>query len=97
MGQERCSNEHPAPCPVRSQIFSARREELNLTIAPHLQAKVIIANDDTLDHEYLPIAGLPAFTSATGKLIFGEDSPAIKEDRVTTYAVVYGVRYCEYT
>ena len=45
---------------------------------------MIIANDDTLDHEYLPIAGLPAFTSATGKLIFGPDSPALKEDRVST-------------
>merc|ERR1719487_875538 len=46
------------------------------------KAKQILASDDSLDHEYLPIAGLPAFVKATGKLIFGADSPAIKEDRV---------------
>jgi aspartate aminotransferase len=49
------------------------------------QAKQILADDDSLDHEYLPIAGLPTFTSASAKLIFGEDSPAIKEGLVSTY------------
>lgn len=63
----------------RKTLLTSRR---SMTII--LQAKILIANDDTLDHEYLPIAGLPAFTSATGKLIFGEDSPALKEGRVST-------------
>ncbi|ORY79261.1 aspartate aminotransferase [Leucosporidium creatinivorum] len=54
------------------------------------KAKILIANDETLDHEYLPIAGLPAFTSATGKLIFGEDSPALKEGRVSTIQTISG-------
>ena len=49
------------------------------------QAKVIISQDNSLDHEYLPIAGLPTFTGASAKLIFGADSPAIKEGRVSTY------------
>lgn len=48
------------------------------------QAKQILASDDSLDHEYLPIAGLPSFVKATSKLIFGADSPAIKEGRVVT-------------
>jgi aspartate aminotransferase len=48
------------------------------------QAKQILASDDSIDHEYLPIAGLPSFVSATSKLIFGADSRAIKEDRVVT-------------
>ncbi|KAI5474177.1 hypothetical protein MNV49_004066 [Pseudohyphozyma bogoriensis] len=48
------------------------------------KAKLLIAQDETLDHEYLPIAGLPGFTSATAKLILGADSPAIKEQRVST-------------
>lgn len=52
--------------------------------APRTQAKQILAADESLDHEYLPIAGLPAFVKATGKLIFGADSPAIKEDRVVS-------------
>lgn len=36
-----------------------------------------IANDMTLNHEYLPILGLPEFTSATVKLVLGSDSPAV--------------------
>ncbi|KAJ8295835.1 Aspartate aminotransferase, cytoplasmic [Rhodotorula toruloides] len=48
------------------------------------KAKQILASDDSIDHEYLPIAGLPSFVSATSKLIFGADSRAIKEDRVVT-------------
>jgi len=39
-------------------------------------------NDPDLNHEYLPIAGLPDFTDASQKLILGADSPAIKEKRV---------------
>ncbi|GJN87222.1 hypothetical protein Rhopal_000167-T1 [Rhodotorula paludigena] len=54
------------------------------------KAKQILANDDSLDHEYLPIGGLPAFTNATGKLIFGADSPAIKEGRVVSIQTISG-------
>lgn len=36
-----------------------------------------IANDLTLNHEYLPILGLPEFTSAAVKLVLGNDSPAV--------------------
>ncbi|BGP14423.1 hypothetical protein JCM10213_004546 [Rhodosporidiobolus nylandii] len=54
------------------------------------KAKQILANDDSLDHEYLPIAGLPSFVSATSKLIFGEDSPAIKEERVVSIQTISG-------
>ncbi|KIW23628.1 uncharacterized protein PV07_11814 [Cladophialophora immunda] len=39
-------------------------------------------NDDKVDHEYLPIAGLPDFNSASRRLILGSDSPAIVENRV---------------
>ncbi|KAK4051899.1 Aspartate aminotransferase, cytoplasmic [Microbotryomycetes sp. JL201] len=54
------------------------------------KAKKILADDDSLDHEYLPIAGLPAFTSATSKLIFGADSAAIEEGRVCTIQTISG-------
>lgn len=46
------------------------------------QATEILLNDPTLDHEYLPITGLPEYTSAAAKLILGADSPAIAENRV---------------
>ncbi|BGP01245.1 Aspartate aminotransferase, cytoplasmic [Rhodotorula toruloides] len=54
------------------------------------KAKQILASDDSIDHEYLPIAGLPSFVSATSKLIFGADSRAIKEDRVVTIQTISG-------
>ncbi|GAA5891350.1 hypothetical protein JCM6882_004666 [Rhodosporidiobolus microsporus] len=54
------------------------------------KAKQILANDESIDHEYLPIAGLPSFVSATSKLIFGEDSPAIKEGRVVSIQTISG-------
>ncbi|KAL9092035.1 MAG: hypothetical protein Q9159_001033 [Coniocarpon cinnabarinum] len=43
-----------------------------------------LRSDPELNHEYLPIAGLPTFTSAAQKVILGADSPAIKEKRNPT-------------
>jgi aspartate aminotransferase len=48
-----------------------------------LQADELLRNDPDLNHEYLPIAGLPEFTSASQKLILGADSPAIADKRVS--------------
>ena len=42
----------------------------------------IIVHDDRLNHEYLPILGLPEFRSAASKIALGDDSPAIQENRV---------------
>ncbi|XP_049576608.1 aspartate aminotransferase, cytoplasmic [Syngnathus scovelli] len=42
----------------------------------------LIVDDATLNHEYLPILGLPEFRSAASKVALGEDSAAIKEGRV---------------
>ena len=36
----------------------------------------------TLNHEYLTIDGLRAFCDAAGKLLLGDDSPAIAGNRV---------------
>ncbi|XTI87862.1 PLP-dependent transferase [Cenococcum geophilum] len=54
------------------------------------KADEILRNDPNLNHEYLPIAGLPDFTSASQKLILGADSPAIKEKRVTSLQTISG-------
>ncbi|KAF2437896.1 aspartate aminotransferase [Karstenula rhodostoma CBS 690.94] len=54
------------------------------------KADDIIRNDPNLNHEYLPIAGLADFTSASQKLILGGDSPALKEKRVTSLQTVSG-------
>lgn len=42
----------------------------------------LIVHDDRLNHEYLPILGLPEFRSSSSKIVLGDDSPAIREDRV---------------
>lgn len=42
----------------------------------------LITHDDRLNHEYLPILGLPEFRSSASKIVLGDDSPAIREDRV---------------
>lgn len=44
----------------------------------------LIAGDDSLNHEYLPILGLPEFRSSASKIVLGTDSPAILEKRVST-------------
>lgn len=54
------------------------------------KAHEILTNDPTIDHEYLPIAGLPSFTSAAAKLALGEDSPAIKNNLVSSLQSISG-------
>lgn len=44
----------------------------------------LIVQDDRLNHEYLPILGLPEFRSSASAIALGKDSPAILEDRVCT-------------
>lgn len=41
-----------------------------------------MSSDETLDHEYLAIDGLRSFTDAAARLLLGEDSVAITENRV---------------
>ncbi|KAF8212352.1 aspartate aminotransferase [Mycena galopus ATCC 62051] len=54
------------------------------------EATRILLNDDTLDHEYLPITGLPEFTAAAAKLILGSTSPALAEARVASVQTISG-------
>ncbi|KAJ6630684.1 aspartate amino-transferase [Mycena sp. CBHHK59/15] len=54
------------------------------------EATRILLSDETLDHEYLPITGLPEFTVAAAKLILGAGSPAIAEGRVASVQTISG-------
>ncbi|KAJ7172588.1 aspartate aminotransferase [Mycena filopes] len=54
------------------------------------EATRILLSDETLDHEYLPITGLPEFTTAAAKLILGPSSPALAEDRVASVQTISG-------
>ncbi|KAI9880559.1 MAG: Aspartate aminotransferase, cytoplasmic [Pleopsidium flavum] len=54
------------------------------------QADEKLRQDPNLNHEYLPIAGLPEFTSAAQRLILGADSSALKEKRVVSLQSISG-------
>uniref|UniRef100_A0A3P9QAZ3 Aspartate aminotransferase n=1 Tax=Poecilia reticulata TaxID=8081 RepID=A0A3P9QAZ3_POERE len=42
----------------------------------------LLVEDESLNHEYLPILGLPEFRSSASKVALGDDNPAFKENRV---------------
>lgn len=48
------------------------------------QAEEILRTQPARDHEYLPIAGIANFNSAAQRLILGPESPATKEERVSS-------------
>lgn len=54
------------------------------------KAEERVNTDPALNHEYLPIAGLGTFTSASAKLMFGAESPVIKENRVASVQTISG-------
>ncbi|KAK6927392.1 Aminotransferase, class I/classII [Dillenia turbinata] len=54
------------------------------------QAEQLLINDLSRPKEYLPVTGLTEFNELSAKLIFGEDSLAIKEKRVTTVQCLSG-------
>jgi aspartate aminotransferase len=49
-----------------------------------------LAADQSLNHEYLPVAGLPEFRTAAARLLLGADSPAITEGRVDAIQSIGG-------
>ncbi|KAJ8951848.1 hypothetical protein NQ318_019823 [Aromia moschata] len=44
-------------------------------------AEKALANDETLNKEYLPVLGIDAFSSAATRMLLGEESPALVENR----------------
>ncbi|KAJ8940037.1 hypothetical protein NQ314_010869 [Rhamnusium bicolor] len=53
-------------------------------------AEKALANDETLNKEYLPVLGLEAFTTAATKMLLGEDSPAVIQNRAFGVQVLSG-------
>lgn len=54
------------------------------------KAQIAVANDETLNFEYLPQLGLREFTSAATSMLLGADSPVIKENRVVSVQTLSG-------
>lgn len=54
------------------------------------QTEAEMAADQSLNHEYLPILGLEAFSTAATKMVLGADHPAIAEGRATGIQTLSG-------
>lgn len=66
-------------------FIAYRTDECQPWVLPVVRkVEKMIAEDDSLNHEYLAILGLPEFRSSASKIALGEDSPAILEKRVNT-------------
>lgn len=78
-------NKDPSPNKLNLGVGAYRTEEGKpLVLNVVRRAEQILVNDQSRVKEYLPITGLSDFNKLSAKLIFGADSPAIKENRVTT-------------
>ncbi|XP_012736029.2 aspartate aminotransferase, cytoplasmic [Fundulus heteroclitus] len=76
-------NNDPFPNKVNLGVGAYRTDEGKPWVLPVVKkVEKIIVHDDRLNHEYLPILGLAEFTSSSSKIVLGDDSPAIRENRV---------------
>ncbi|GJJ69711.1 aspartate aminotransferase, cytoplasmic [Entomortierella parvispora] len=81
----------PFPNKVNLGVGAYRTEEGKPWVLPVVKkAARIMVNDDSLDHEYLPILGQDAFRKAATQLILGADSKALKEGRVGSAQCISG-------
>ncbi|XP_068614970.1 aspartate aminotransferase, cytoplasmic-like [Brachionichthys hirsutus] len=72
-----------SPKKVNLCVGAYRTEECQPWILPVVKkVEKIMVQDDELNHEYLPVLGLPEFRSSASKIALGDDSPAIQENRV---------------
>lgn len=79
------------PNKVDLGIGAYRDENGKPWILPSVQeADKLIHEDPSFNHEYLSIKGFEPFVSAAAKVILGEDSAAIKEDRVVSIQSLSG-------
>ncbi|XP_017268523.1 aspartate aminotransferase, cytoplasmic [Kryptolebias marmoratus] len=76
-------NNDQFPKKVNLGVGAYRTDEGKPWVLPVVKkVEKLIVHDDRLNHEYLPILGLPDFRSSASKIALGDDSLAIQEDRV---------------
>ncbi|KAM0938575.1 putative aspartate transaminase [Dioscorea sansibarensis] len=84
-------NKDPSPVKVNLGVGAYRTEEGKpLVLNVVRRAEQLLVNDRSCVKEYLPITGLADFNKLSAKLIFGSDSPALQENRVTTVQCLSG-------
>ncbi|KAH9966710.1 aspartate aminotransferase [Russula dissimulans] len=81
----------PYPQKVNLGVGAYRDDDSKPWVLPVVKkASHILLSDTTLNHEYLPITGLPEFVSGAARLILGNDSPALADDRVVSVQTISG-------
>ncbi|CAH1785146.1 unnamed protein product [Owenia fusiformis] len=76
-------NDDPHPNKVNLGVGAYRTDEGKPWVLPVVKTvENQMAADPTLNHEYLPIAGLTDYVNASIRLLLGADSPAIAQNRV---------------
>ncbi|KDP34208.1 hypothetical protein JCGZ_07779 [Jatropha curcas] len=84
-------NKDPSPVKLNLGVGAYRTEEGKpLVLNVVRKAEQQLVNDRSRVKEYLPITGLADFNKLSAKLIFGADSNAIQENRVTTVQCLSG-------
>jgi len=84
-------NKDPSPIKLNLGVGAYRTEEGKpLVLNVVRKAEQLLVNDKSRVKEYLPIVGLADFNKLSAKVIFGADSPAIQENRVTTVQCLSG-------
>lgn len=80
-----------SPLRVNLGVGAYRTEEGKPWVLPVVrEVESQLAADHSLDHEYLPIQGLPEFTTAATRLVLGDDSAAILENRAMGFQTLSG-------
>lgn len=74
-------------CVIQILAFLAYRDDKGQPwVLPVVrQAEKVMANDETLNKEYLPVLGLETFSLAATSMLLGSDSPALLESRVRIF------------
>lgn len=73
-------------------IFAAyRTEESKPWVLPVVRKiEQMLAADESLNKEYLPVLGLASFSQAATKMLLGKDSPALAESRAVGVQTLSG-------
>ncbi|XP_070541489.1 aspartate aminotransferase, cytoplasmic-like [Ptychodera flava] len=83
--------EDPHPQKVNLGVGAYRTDDGEPWVLPVVRTvESQMAADQSLNHEYLPIAGLKSFTDAATKLVLGESSPALLENRANGFQALSG-------
>nr|KJB64945.1 hypothetical protein B456_010G072900 [Gossypium raimondii] len=91
LGVTAAYNKDPSPNKLNLGVGAYRTEEGKpLVLNVVRKAEQLLVNDQSRVKEYLPILGLAEFNKLSAKLILGDDSPAIQENRVATAQCLSG-------